>query len=401
MNVIARSFLNSMILAILVTAALLTSTGYVFFTVGSIGLKEAKDLARSRGMEVGLAIAQLAGERFEGEASVKLSSVMGRVVEVSESRFEDFVVNEIFMTDIEGRLIAHSNVALLADEAQNPYGGEDFERILSLSKRSPARIRVLKEKDIEPIPLFHAVGSLSEELGAMLKKTFPAKVTTEYHVGAAVFPVDQELPAGAVHMFVTVNTMNEYVTALRHYSVNTLMMVAGFVFFIAFIMFFLMNLTFRDTGEVQRRRSPPAARRAVLDEEDEGDEGILAPKHEPVQTARRPSRASGGRAAVLPEPEMDPIFDEGPGEEFAAHASHAQSEDVVYEESADDLFLEEEPPVVAAHRDDGFIDDRGQTEYDASPYAGDSDHATARSYRSAERIMDAIPLDRMSRSKMK
>lgn len=399
MNVIARSFLNSMILAILVSTALLVSTGYVFFTVGSIGLKETQDLARDRGIEVGLAIAQLAGERFEGERSVKLSSVMGRVVEVSESRFEDFVVNEIFMTDIDGTIIAHSNVALLAEGSENPYKGEEFDRILSLSKMSSTRTRVLEEKDVEPIPLFHAVANLSDQFGFMLKKTFPAKVTTKYHIGAAVFPVDQELPAGAVHMFVTVNTMNQYVTALRHYSVDTLLMVTGFIFFVAFIMFFLMNLTFRDTGVVaQARRVPPASRRAVLDEEEETDEGILAPAHEPVNTASRPSRSSGRRAAVLPEPEQDPIFAEDQGREAAVHA---ETEDVIYEESADDLFLEEEEPHVSAGaHHDGLGDDHGSTEYDASPYA-EADHGPARSYRSAERIMDAIPLDRMSRGKSK
>ena len=435
MGVITRSILNGLVLAVLVTVALLTTTGYIFLTVGARSVERDQAIARSRGVELGVALATVAAEKFDRETAVRLSSIMERVVWFSRVQDSDFVVDEIMMLGASGDLMAHNDVALLASGAEKKFDEEKYSDALHLPSREPFSVEAIEKKSYQGIPLYNMVRALSPKTGDSLGNRFPEKITTRTHISVAVYPVDQELPAGSVHIFATHKSANRSVEALRQYSVETLTMVGGFIFLITFIMTLLMSLSFRESDAGPARRGPAShggakkprgGKSIVLDTpepEDATAAGLAAPKREPV--ALHPRATGGSRRAPLPGPlapaHNQQIFDtpvraqpvtppETTNEPYVAGAP----DDAGYRDAHDEDFFDD-------HDDSHPYEDvydiqharaaRTSEPQAARPADGPPPHRyyedepaynpyeTPGAYRPGPRILDAIPLDNFSRNK--
>lgn len=418
-----RSIISGFILSILLTLAFGTTIGYLLFTVGSQGLRETRQVSTARGAEIALALAEMSADRGTedpGVFAVRLSSVMDKIVTVSEAYFNDFQVNSIFLVSADGRLQAHNEVALLARDETNPFNGADFERTLKISRkqldeeldrllrltrfdRDAYLVRELESRPTNIVPFFQAIKSTFPRYAGKLEAWFPETVVTRYHIGVPVFAQDEDLAAGAVHMFITVRSTNDYVAALRKYSMQTLAMAAGFVFFITTLMVLVMMLAFRggdagvDTATRARRQavavleeSPPSAGGDLL-------AGERAPVPVPIEETRR-------RAHPLPDPELDVVpFDNGRGaanQTIAPLESTPLSEErveVVFDSAgpgdayADDAPAEAlpevaPPPVEPAHRPLATPE----------PVADPIPTATIPPGAMPRRVMDAIPLENIA-----
>ncbi|MEQ9363772.1 MAG: hypothetical protein RIF32_06000, partial [Leptospirales bacterium] len=328
MGVITRSIFNGLILAVMVTGALLTVSGYAFLKIGAEGAHQTQQTARARGVEIANALAAMAGERFDRDMAVKLSSVMHQVVLQSNQENTDFIVDEILLLNATNDLMAHNDVALLAEDAaaRADFDDDKYMNALTAPLREPTRVDSIETTEFAGIPLYGLIAALSPANGESLGGAFPEKITTRTHISSAVFPVDQELPAGAIHMFVTHKSTNQFVTALRQYTIDTLIMIAAFVFLITFIMILLMSLSFREDearpravrgnagrGGRTRGAAAPRGKSIVLEtpeSQTSDDAGLAPPLRETVLNPRPANRSR--RRPPLPGPagSRDGIFAE-------------------------------------------------------------------------------------------
>lgn len=438
MGVITRSILNGLILAIMVTVALLTVSGYAYLSVGAEAVRQTQQISRARGVEIGNALAKMAGERFDRDMAVKMSAVMQQVVMQSNQQNSDFIIDEILLLDASSDLMAHNDVALLAEGAQAHFEDDKYSQALRANFREPTRVTSIETRKFDGIPLYGLVSAFSPATGDSLGSRYPEKITTRTHVSIAVFPVDQELPAGAVHMFVTHKSTNRFVEALRKYSIDTLTMAAAFIFLITFIMILLMSLSFRESDSGPRRNRAPGKGRGsrgpgaatgrgpksiVLDTpepEEESAAGLAPPLRGSVLSARPANRSR--RRAPLPGPaaHREPIL----ASERPAHSGPMQSSSAKAEVARTPPHIDAAPTVAAEYRDDHndeFLDDyddgaayedvhevhRGdpvprryrEDQLAHNPYEAAAGAGGPAPYRPGPRIMDAIPLDNIARNK--
>ncbi|MCR9143058.1 MAG: hypothetical protein NXI24_12465 [bacterium] len=429
MGVITRSILNGMLLAFLVTAALLTVSGYAFLTIGAEGVRQAQNSTRDRGVEITHALATMAGEKFDRDMAVKMSAVMYQIVRQSDQKSSNYIVDELLLLTATNELMAHNDVALLAEGARSPddYSDEKYTKALNGSVQLPTRVNSIDEKDFAGVPFYGLVGALIAGADESIGRAFPEKITTRTHISTAVFPVDQELPSGSVHMFVTHTSTNDFVAALRKVSIDTLIMTAAFVFLITFIMILLMTLSFReeddrprrarrpDTG---RRRSAGGGRKSIVLETPEGesDEGIAPPVRETVLDPKPANRAR--RRSPLPGPAGGPgiLDEERPLRAVPAAAAVPDAQAAGGPPTVEAAYVEED----YEDESEEFIDDYEDDATVAAPQARPAAPAPTprRASRPAEefnpyaavagdplphrpgpRIMDAIPLDQFSKNK--
>ena len=246
-NVFQRSLLGAVLLAFLLTVGLLFLSGYIFFRLGNLGLEESARLTRGRGEELAAAIAQLASEvdLLEGDSQVQLSSVMAEMVRRSNERNVSFTVDEVALLSASGEVIAHNEVALVAHDAETDFASEEYTAVLGRTERDPTIVRVVGQESVEHIALFQSIQEAVPALGEWMAPLFPSAVNTKYHIARAVFSPNQDVPRASLHLFASAHNVNKYVTSLETYSVETLAMLAGFIFLVTMVLFLFMILGFR------------------------------------------------------------------------------------------------------------------------------------------------------------
>ncbi len=440
MGAITRSILIGMLLAIMITVALFTVSSYAILSIGAEGVRQSQQIARSRGVEIANALATMAGERFDRDMAVKMSAVMHQVVLQSNQQNSDFIVDELLLLNATNDLMAHNDVALLAEGASADFSDEQFESALTAPLREPTRVESIEKKEFEGIPVYGVISALWPAGGDSISERFPEKITTRTRISTAVFPVDQELPAGSVHMFVTHKSTNRFVQGLRQFSVDTLLMIAAFVFLISFIMILLMSVSFREDDvpvRGRRRSGAGSARRRTpgksivletpADDDQAGEAaGLLAsPRRDTVLNTRPANRVR--RRPPLPGPAAameDGVFDRPAGPTPAPTVQAAYSEERPQQggpahpgEYAED-YDDETEEFIDDYDDQGVVydaDDYGQpaapaptrqrTQTRAEERAAHNPYESAAAagghvpYRPGPRIMDAIPLDNFRRNK--
>jgi hypothetical protein len=384
-SVVIRSVVAGLVLAVLLTAALFITAGYAILRLGAEGLREVQNVSRSRGVEIALAVAQMAGEKFDDDMGVKLSSVMNQVVRISQQRNEDFQVREMIMLRSDGTIMAANEITRVARDAEKKYDGPEYARAMELLARTPTSIRATKEERTGAVPVYDLIRKFSPGLADALARSYPEKVAVEYHVIAAVYPVDEDIqPAGAVHMFVTVQSVNQYLAALKRYSINTILVAILFVFFISFAMIALLLLAFRGAAG--------AAPASAASGEDDVLEEFPQSHAEPIVSSRL-SDDHGAEIHVRPSEPPLPEIHAAPAPRASSHApahaaSHAPahaSADLAREAAELErrrIELERRERELELERRERDLE-RRERELAREPAGG----------RSRGRIMDAIPLE--------
>lgn len=377
-SVVIRSVVAGLVLAVLLTAALFITAGYAILRLGAEGLREVQDVSRSRGVEIALAIAQMAGEKFDDDMGVKLSSVMNQVVRISQQRNEDFQVREMIMLRSDGTIMAANEITRVARDAEKKYDGPEYTRALELLARTPSSVRATKEERTGAVPVYDLIRKVSPGVADALARSYPEKVAVEYHVIAAVYPVDEEIqPSGAVHMFVTVQSVNQYLAALKRYSINTILVAIIFVFLISFAMIALLLVAFRGTGGAL-----PAN---VASGEEDVLEEFPQSRAEPVISSRL-SDDHGAEIHVRPsEPPLPEIHSVPAATHAPAHAPAHSSADLAREAAELErrrLELERRERELELERRERELE-RRERELARETSGG----------RSRGRILDAIPLE--------
>ncbi|MCB1173756.1 MAG: hypothetical protein KDK39_09335 [Leptospiraceae bacterium] len=250
-KLILRSFLVSFLLSIPLSLGFGILGGYLVYTAGSQGLAAIEGSTRNTGLELGSALARMAGERLSKDQSVELSATMAQSVQRSRQKSAlnqgSVVVQEIFLLDPAGRVLAHSDVARMAKNAQTDYNTPEYKSVLRLNDRHPSipyETKTLESVAIAPAGLYDSVRSVSPEAYHFLETNFPEKVVTRYRLSIAVMKVDEEYASAGLHLIVKSESVNQYITGLRQLGQNGLIIALASIFLVIGSLLLVLLLVF-------------------------------------------------------------------------------------------------------------------------------------------------------------
>lgn len=253
-NLIFRNIFMSVVLSILLCLSLAGLGGWLIFSLGNKGLSEIQSLSSFTGLEVGSALARMAGERISKEKDVELSATMKDIVSRSRDKRAqnsvNFSVDEIFLLNKKGVPLAHSDVAKMAKNSKTNYKTKEYRSILNKENNSYQSVyekKVLESRNFADGNLYTSIRDASPELATYLEQVFPEKITTKYRLSVAVFRVDEKLPSAGIHMIVSTQSVNQYLLSLKQYSLDTLIWVVVSVFVTTTSIFFLSLLMYSGT----------------------------------------------------------------------------------------------------------------------------------------------------------
>ncbi|MCB1318824.1 MAG: hypothetical protein KDK34_01150, partial [Leptospiraceae bacterium] len=259
-RVLVRSFLNCFILSVFLIGGVIGLVGYSLFSIGREGLRESRSVSEARGRELAAALAQMAGENEGAENyRVKMSSVMHEIVRRSREENAGFQVDEVFLLGVSGNVIAHSDVAKMAENADVDYTDKYYRDTLARPEEQPFAIDRIDEETFSHGVLYEQLDEGAPQLARKLRSIFPERVTTRYRISRAVYSVDQRVPSGGIHMTVTNTTINAYVNMLKSYTLKSLGLGLALVIFITTLMFFLISITFRKYARLNALNTHAAA----------------------------------------------------------------------------------------------------------------------------------------------
>ncbi|MBI3396577.1 MAG: hypothetical protein HY042_12120 [Spirochaetia bacterium] len=216
--------------AVVFFTAVASSTFALYWQTRS-SVAEVLSLAQRRGAELGIALSTMATEQAgRDKGMVAMSAVFTDLVRLSKSRNEDFVVEEVFLLDSKGKLLAHNDVSKLAKDAvaasTAEYSKPEYSQVLNRDRRDPVVSR--------PLPADSSVIPTPREM--ILARILPGLTNVRAHIGVAVFQVDADFPTAGVHMIVSVKSMTGIIAGLTQSFLYALAVSAGASFVFSFLL---------------------------------------------------------------------------------------------------------------------------------------------------------------------
>lgn len=183
---------------ILSLSASLGSTLYSLNKTAHQTLDDMYGLIRSRGENVALSLGEIAGENPGAKRRVTLSETMRQIVENSYRHEDPFPVEEIFLINRRGRLIAHNDVPTLARGSGVSYESKEYLSILESFRGNAVEFTIVEQGE-------RPSGFLKGLLFDYFHSVNEGLTAGRYHVAAAVFPPDVDRATSAIHMMIRNN----------------------------------------------------------------------------------------------------------------------------------------------------------------------------------------------------
>ncbi len=183
------SFLISIMLLVGMVPA-----GYFIYRDGAEMVGEVQNQARSRASQLTVALGAQASEATSPEALVALCETMKELVQDSQEAARAFVVEETFLIDLEGRVLAHNDIARVAKDSGITYSEEKYKEVLLNARQYPMDLEVTGRTNYRPdAPLAWLI--------PMLEKYIPDLRANKFHVAYAVYLPDADVPSGSLHVY--------------------------------------------------------------------------------------------------------------------------------------------------------------------------------------------------------
>ncbi|GEM_PF-1639385 len=166
---------------------------YFIYRDGAEMVGEVQKQARSRASQLTVALGAQASEATSPEALVALCETMKLLVQDSQESARGFVVEETFLIDLEGRVMAHNDVAKVAKDSGITYTEEKYKDVLLNARRYPLDLQVTGRTSYRPdAPLASMI--------PLLEKYIPDLRANRFHVAYAVYLPDADVPSGSLHV---------------------------------------------------------------------------------------------------------------------------------------------------------------------------------------------------------
>ncbi|MEQ8352380.1 MAG: hypothetical protein RH862_12895 [Leptospiraceae bacterium] len=168
--------------------------GYFIYRDGAEMVGEVQNQARSRASQLTVALGAQASEATSSEALVSLCETMKQLVQDSQEAARGFVVEKTFLIDLEGRVLAHNDVASVAQDSGITYPEEKYKDVLLNARRYPLNLEVTGRTNYRPdAPLASLI--------PLLERYIPDLRANSFHVAYAVYLPDADVPSGSLHVF--------------------------------------------------------------------------------------------------------------------------------------------------------------------------------------------------------
>tara|TARA_B100001939_G_scaffold337275_1_gene341387 strand:+ start:16038 stop:17213 length:1176 start_codon:yes stop_codon:yes gene_type:complete len=239
------SFLISIMLLVGMVPA-----GYFIYRDGAEMVGEVQNQARSRASQLTVALGAQASEATSPEALVGLCETMKQLVQDSQEAARAFVVEETFFIDLEGRVLAHNDIARVAKDSGITYTEEKYKEVLLNARRYPLDLEVIGRTTYRPdAPLAWMI--------PMLEKYIPDLRANRFHVAYAVYLPDADVPSGSLHVYLRNDGIDKILNLYWQNVLRTITYSLIAYGALTFILSILLALTI--FGGKKARKSAPAA----------------------------------------------------------------------------------------------------------------------------------------------
>lgn len=190
---ILKWLVGSFIISLMLLLGMIPA-GYFIYRDGAELVQEVQKQAKSRASQLTVALGAQASEATTPEAMVALCETMKQLVMDSQTAARGFIVEEAFLIDLEGRVMAHNDVARVARDSGISYSEEKYQEVLMNARRYPLDLEVVGRTNYQPkAPLAMLI--------PFLERYIPDLRANRFHVAYAVYLPDADVPSGSLHVY--------------------------------------------------------------------------------------------------------------------------------------------------------------------------------------------------------
>ena len=275
------SFLISLMLLVGMIPA-----GYFVYRDGAEMVQEVQKQAKSRASQLTVALGAQASEATSPEALVGLCETMKQLVQDSQASARGFIVEEAFLIDLEGRVLAHNDVARVAKDSGITYSDEKYQDVLMNARRYPLDLEVIGRTDYRPdAPLV--------ALLPFLEKYLPDLRANRFHVAYAVYLPDADVPSGSLHVYLKNEGINNILNLYWQNVLQTLTYSIIAYLALTLILSILLALTIFGGRKDAPRVMAPASTNAGVDAEWGVEQGAFEDRSADLEEAGFSDKAGG------------------------------------------------------------------------------------------------------------
>lgn len=253
-----------LIIFLILFLGLLVPIIYIFQS-GKAFIEEIQSQTKNRAIEITYALDAMSGESIYYDNIISLSSVMTKIMENNNQRNDPYKIKEIFLLDEKNNLLAHNDITKVAKDFQPKYDPTKYKLGVILFSGSPVGLQVIGKTKIqfpEVVTKFNAFTKpffdIEKQISEWIEKYIPDLLANEFHLYSSVYPPDELLPKGSLHLLIE----NQGIAPLVSYwikqvfFVSFLSLVIFMILFLGFITFFAYILFFTNKKEVLSNQIP-------------------------------------------------------------------------------------------------------------------------------------------------
>lgn len=200
-------------------------------------------IARMMGQVLASVVSNLRSEMTEGikrnqkqeEFNIKWSQVFNGMVKDSKNRKDIYRIDEIFLLNRKGEMLAHSDVTKLSKFHADNTDRKDMVRVGSRSPDSPVKIEVQS--------IFSGEHFFHPDFYEFVKIYFPDLIAETYLVSYAVFPVDSKIANATLHILLKNTSFLDHYSQIEKIAIRTAAAAFAFSVFISLFVMLIVMIT--------------------------------------------------------------------------------------------------------------------------------------------------------------
>lgn len=205
-----KIILGSFLIGFLLVTALSLPVWYIY-SQGNQFVADAEKSAENRSKEMAITLNTLSGESLYYDNLIALSSTLATVVKQGIERNDPFKIQEIYVVDKSGNLIAHSDIAKMASESATKYDSQIGKLRF---KSDPVSVEVTERVKPDYGNLIKNLG-LTSVFDYLLNQILPNLTASRYHVTGTIYQPDDDNSSGSIHLLVAnqnaATILNQYI----------------------------------------------------------------------------------------------------------------------------------------------------------------------------------------------
>lgn len=206
-----KTILGSFLIGFLLVTALSLPVWYIY-SQGNQFVADAEKSAENRSKEMAITLNTISGESLYYDNLIALSSTLATVVKQGIERNDPFKIQEIYVVDKSGALIAHSDISKMASESATKYDSQ----IGNLRfKSDPVIVEVTERVKPDYGSLINTLG-LTKVFDYLLNQILPNLTASRYHVTGTIYQPDDDNSSGSIHLLVqnqnAATILNQYIS---------------------------------------------------------------------------------------------------------------------------------------------------------------------------------------------